>query len=140
MEATLRWEGEGLHFTVSAESGHTATYDSPIEVGGTDRAIRPMEGLLSAMLACFSADVVSILRKKRRQLLGFSLRAKATRRDDFPRVFTRVEIHLFVRSPDATTTDVERAIELSRTKYCSAMAMFEAAGCEIAVDFVLEST
>lgn len=92
-----------------------------------------MEGLLSAMLACFSADVVSILRKKRKTVQAYTLTAEAERRAEFPQVFTRVRITLTVVSPDAEINDLERSIELSRTKYCSAMAMFEAAGCAIAI-------
>ncbi|GIV22600.1 MAG: OsmC family protein [Bacteroidia bacterium] len=133
MQASLHWRGEGLHFVAYLGSGHTLAYDSPIEVGGSDKAARPMEGLLSAMLACFSADVVSILRKKRKAIQTYALTAEAQRRTDFPQVFTSVHINLTIVSPDAEMADVLRSIELSRTKYCSAMAMFEAAGCTIEI-------
>jgi len=96
-----------------------------------------MEGLLASMLACFSADVVSILQKKRKTVRTFRVQAQAERREEFPRVFTAVTLHLRVESPDATPADVERSIELSRTKYCSAMAMFEAAGCRIHITYEL---
>lgn len=139
MEVYLEWKNAGLHFTARTPDGHTLEYDSPQEAGGTDKAARPMEGLLSAMLACFSADVVSILHKKRKTLTAYSLTAQATRREEFPRVFTQVSIHLYIESPDATPADVERSIELSRTKYCSAMAMFEAAGCGIEIEYKLSS-
>ncbi|MCS7154071.1 MAG: OsmC family protein [Bacteroidia bacterium] len=137
MQVTLRWAGEGLHLAAQTASGHQLFYDSPIEVGGTNKAARPMEGLLSAMSACFAADVISILQKKRKTLRSFTLQAKGTRREEHPRVFTSVQITLRVESPDATPADLERSIELSRTKYCSAMAMFEAAGCQIQIDYTL---
>ncbi|MEN3040685.1 MAG: OsmC family protein [Bacteroidia bacterium] len=137
MHITLRWAGEGLRFTAQTDSGHTLTYDSPVEVGGTDSAARPMEGLLSAMMACFSADVVSILRKKRKTILAYRAEAQAQRNDTHPQVFTHVSLHLHIKSPDATLSDVARSIELSRTKYCSAMAMFEAAGCAIEIQYSL---
>lgn len=133
MEATLVWQNEGLHFRAHVESGHTLTYDSDPAVGGTDRGARPMEGLLSAMMACFAADVVSILQKKRKTVQSFKVSAAAERQEEFPKVFTRVELKVEVVSPDATLADVDRSIELAREKYCSAMAMFIAAGCEIVI-------
>lgn len=140
MTAQLEWSGQGLHFFVLPESGHTIAFDSPVEVGGTDQAARPMEGLLASMLACFSADVVSILQKKRKTVQAFQVQARAQRREEFPRVFTEVSLHLVVESPDAAPADVERSIELSRTRYCSAMAMFEAAGCRISITYDLNSS
>ncbi|MCX8112250.1 MAG: OsmC family protein [Bacteroidia bacterium] len=137
MHINLHWMGEGLHFLAQSDKGHTLSYDSPQEVGGTDRAARPMEGLLSAMLACFSADVLSILRKKRKTVETFFVEAQAERRPEPPQVFTSVKISLNLKSPDATSADVERSIYLSRTKYCSAMAMFEAAGCTIDIFYTL---
>jgi putative redox protein len=84
-----------------------------------------MEGLLLSMMACFSADVVSILRKKRKTVTSYQLSAQAERAEDFPKVFTTIQLHLLVQSPDSQPADVERSIELARTKYCSAMAMFD---------------
>ena len=140
MQVTLTWKNEGLHFTAQVPSGHTLTFDSDPAVGGTDRGARPMEGLLSAMLACFAADVVSILQKKRKTVQSFTIEAQAQRREEFPKVFTRVEILVTLHSPDATLADVDRCIELARDKYCSAMAMFVAAGCEIGIQRVLHNT
>ena len=138
MRATLTYCGQGLHFTGQSDSKHALAFDSPEEVGGTDAAARPMEGLLLSMMACFSADVVSILQKKRKTLTAYQLTAQADRAEDFPKVFTAVRLHLTLRSPDAQPADVERAIELARTKYCSAMAMFERAGCNISITYELQ--
>lgn len=138
MQAILTYSGRGLYFTGEADSRHSLSFDSPKEVGGTDAAARPMEGLLLSMMACFSADVVSILQKKRKTVASYQLTAQADRAEDFPKVFTAVRLHLMVRSPDAQPADVERSIELARTKYCSAMAMFERAGCAISITYELE--
>jgi len=96
-----------------------------------------MEGLLLSMMACFSADVVSILRKKRKTVTSYQLSAQAERAEDFPKVFTAIQLHLIVQSPDAQPADVERSIELARTKYCSAMVMFERAGCALHITYEL---
>ena len=139
MEATLIYTGQGLHFIGKSDSGHAIAFDSAREVGGTDAAARPMEGLLLSMMACFSADVVSILQKKRKTVTGYQVTAKAQRAEDFPKVFTAVDLHLLVQSSDAQPADVERSIELARTKYCSAMTMFERAGCTITITYELRS-
>jgi len=138
VQATLTYSGQGLYFTGQADSGHSLSFDSPEEVGGTNAAARPMEGLLLAMMACFSADVVSILQKKRKAVTAYQLTAQADRAEDFPKVFTAIRLHLMVRSSDAQPADVERAIELARTKYCSAMTMFERAGCAISITYELQ--
>ena len=96
-----------------------------------------MEGLLLSMMACFSADVVSILQKKRKSVAAYQVTAKAQRAEDFPKVFTAVALHVTVHSPDAQPADVERAIELARTKYCSALTMFERSGCVITITYEL---
>jgi putative redox protein len=137
VQAILTYTGQGLHFIGQADSGHQLSFDSPQDVGGTDAAARPMEGLLLSMMACFSADVVSILRKKRKTVTSYQLSAQAERAEDFPKVFTAIQLHLLVQSPDAQPADVERSIELARTKYCSAMAMFERAGCALHITYEL---
>ncbi len=137
MRAELQYSGQGLHLVGQARSGHSLSFDASTEVGGTDLAIRPMEALLLSMMACFSADVVSILQKKRKHLTGYSLFAEADRAATFPQVFTAVRLHMRVQSADADPADIERAITLSRTKYCSAMAMFERAGCQVQIRYEL---
>jgi len=98
-----------------------------------------MEGLLLSMMACFSADVVSILNKKRKTVTAYHLHAEADRAEDFPKVFTAVRLHLIVQSPDAQPADIERSVELARTKYCSAMTMFERAGCALSITYELRN-
>ncbi len=137
MKAHLAYAGQGLLFTGHADSLHPLAFDSDQAVGGRDAAPRPMEGLLLSMMACFSADVVSILHKKRRTVKGYQLFAEADRAEGFPKVFTAVRLHLVVESPDAQSADLDRSIELARTKYCSAMAMFERAGCAIVITYEL---
>ncbi len=138
MQATLTYQNQGLLFEGQADSGHTIRFDSPLEVGGTDQAIRPMEGFLLSMLACFSADVVSILQKKRKTLTHYQIQAQAQRAADHPMVFTEIHLRLILTSPNAQPVDVERAIELSQIKYCSAMAMVARSGCTITIDYELQ--
>ena len=78
----------------------------------------PMQLLAFALAGCMSADVVSILQKGRHPLTGLRVSLTGERASDAPRRFLRIVLHYHVAgavSPDA----VERAIALSRDKYCS---------------------
>ncbi len=68
-------------------------------------------------------DVLSILRKKRQDVNGFEVQLHADRAEDHPHVFTDISVRYIVRGRDIDPKAVERAIELSTTKYCSAHAM-----------------
>jgi putative redox protein len=68
-------------------------------------------------------DVISILRKKRQQVSGLEVEVRASRVDEHPRVYDRVEVIYRVRGTKVDRKAVERAIELSETRYCPAIAM-----------------
>lgn len=78
----------------------------------------PMQLLAFALAGCMSADVVSILQKGRHTLNGFRTSLRGERAEEPPRRFLRVtlEFHIIGEPPSDA---VERAIELSRDKYCS---------------------
>jgi putative redox protein len=68
-------------------------------------------------------DVISILRKKRQQVVDFEVLVDAARAEEHPRVFTDIVVKYVVHGVDVDPTAVARAIELSETKYCPAQAM-----------------
>ncbi|MBN1178685.1 MAG: OsmC family protein [Anaerolineae bacterium] len=84
----------------------------------------PMEYLLLGLAGCTGMDVVSILQKKRQPFTNLEVRVTAERADEHPRVYTKVHMTFVVTGKDVKPEAVERAIELSETKYCSASAMF----------------
>jgi putative redox protein len=93
---------------------------------GEDReetGVRPMRLVLLGMAGCSAMDVVSILQKKRQALSGMQVVATAERAEDHPKVFTSVHLEFVVQGESVEVSAVERAIELSVTKYCAAIAM-----------------
>jgi putative redox protein len=68
-------------------------------------------------------DVVSILRKKRQNIAAFEIQLEAQQADEHPRVFTHIDVKYIIRGKDVRAAAVERAIDLSVSKYCSAQAM-----------------
>jgi putative redox protein len=68
---------------------------------------------------------LSILQKKRQDVTGFHVDLQASRAEEHPKVFTDMKITYHITGRDIDPAAVERAIELSETKYCPAQAMFQ---------------
>lgn len=122
METSLRWVG-GAAFVGETSSGHCIVMDGPAEGGGRNLGPRPMEMLLIGMGGCAAYDVVSILKKSRQDIQDCKIDLTAKRADDIPRVFTDIHVHFTVIGKDMQEKQVERAINLSAEKYCSASIM-----------------
>lgn len=122
MIAHSDWKHDNVYETVS-ESGRTITLDADAE---HTHGPSPMEAILMALCSCTSVDVVEILRKKRQQLTGLRVSARAERAEDPPRVFTRIMLTYAVRGT-LNRKAVEDAVSLSKNKYCSVSKMLEKA-------------
>jgi putative redox protein len=114
---------QGITFVGKTDSNHWVTMDGPEEFGGSNAGTRPKELILLALGGCTGSDVVSILRKKRVQLDGFEIAFTAEVSEEHPQVFKSIHMDFVFRGDDIKPGDVERAIELSETKYCSVHAM-----------------
>lgn len=123
MECTVRWSGEGMSFIAETGTGHLVAMDGSPEAGGRNLAPRPMEMLLLGTGGCTAFDVVLILKRGRHDVRGCEVRLVAERADTDPKVFTRIAFHFTVRGRGLKREAVERAVQLSHDKYCSASAM-----------------
>ena len=56
-------------------------------------------------------------------MTGFEVKVNAARAQEHPKVFTALEIHYIIRGHSIDAVAVERALDLSKTKYCPAQAM-----------------
>jgi putative redox protein len=122
MNASAIWN-EGLSFTGIAESGFSVPLGTNVEYGGADDGFRPLELMLVSLAGCTGMDVISILLKKRQQVTGFQVNVQAERAMEHPRVLTSVKVEYYVEGHNLDHAAVERAVELSETKYCAARAM-----------------
>jgi putative redox protein len=122
MDATVTWD-HSLTFTGTADSGFTVALGADPAVGGEDDGFRPMELIAVGLAGCTAMDVMSILNKKRQDVTGFEVKVHAERATEHPRVFTNIVIEYLVHGRQIDPAAVERAIELSETKYCPAQAM-----------------
>jgi putative redox protein len=122
MECTVRWH-DGMSFIAETGSGHMITMDGPPDAGGRNLAPRPMETVLAGTGGCTAFDVVMILKRSRQDITDCSVKLTAERADTDPKVFTKINMHFVVTGKGLKTEAVERAVNLSAEKYCSASIM-----------------
>jgi putative redox protein len=107
--------------------GHRFMIDADPMVGGRNRGPKPKGLTLSSLAGCTAMDVISILRKMRVPVEGFSVHAKAELTADHPRVFTGVHITYRFKGKDLPMDKLENAVKLSQEKYCGVSAMLRKA-------------
>ena len=122
MEANVIWKRR-LSFTGKADSGFTLPLGTSPDVGGDNDGFRPTELFLIGLAGCTGMDVISILQKKRQEVTNFEIFVKADRSDTHPKVFTHIQVEYVVTGHNIEREAVERAVELSTTKYCPAQKM-----------------
>ncbi len=124
MECTIQWmPGTGMGFVAETGSGHFLTMDGAPDGGGRNLAPRPMETVLAGTGGCTAYDVVLILKRGRHDVRGCQVQLKAERATEDPKVFTAINMHFVVTGKSLPAAAVERAIQLSHDRYCSATIM-----------------
>jgi putative redox protein len=122
LKATIKWTDQ-VNFVAETGSGHTVIVDGSPEAGGHNLGPRPMELVLAGTAACTAFDVVWILKKARQTISACVVEVEAERAPAEPKVFTRLHFIYRIRGEDLTPAQVERAVKLSKDKYCSATLM-----------------
>ncbi|MCS7228619.1 MAG: OsmC family protein [Candidatus Kryptonium sp.] len=122
---------DGMTFIGKGESNHWVVMDSAESVGGTNAGTRPMELVLIALGGCSGMDVVSILKKKRVKFDKFEMKISGERAEEHPKVYTKVDVEYIIYGRGINPKDVEHAIELSQTKYCSVSAILKKSGAQV---------
>ena len=136
MDCTVTWVGpqaasgglSNMSFLAQTGSGHSIMMDGAANaeqpaLGGANLAARPMELLLAGAGGCSAFDVVLMLQRGRHAVQGCTVKISAERADTPPQVFTKIHMHFTVTGSNLPTTAVERAVQMSHEKYCSATIM-----------------
>ena len=124
MKARVQWL-DGRAFVGESGSGHAVVMDGAPDSGGRNVGVRPMEMLLLGLGGCTAFDIVMILERMREKVTGLDIALEAERAGEDPKVFTHVKLIYKVTGRNLKPANVERAVNLSAEKYCSASAMFE---------------
>jgi len=115
---SVRYAGDEF-FVATVPSGHEIKLDVK---SGRRAAPGPLELFIAGLAGCTAADVISILQKKRQQVSSYHVEVRTQRREDHPRAFVRIELKHVVHGKQISAEAVQRAIDLSTNKYCSAVA------------------
>jgi putative redox protein len=134
MKARIKWT-EQAQFVGSSDSGHAVVMDGPVDGGGRNLGLRPMEMVLLGTGGCTAYDVVDILKKSRQPIQDCVVEIDADRADEAPKVFTRIHIRFIVTGKGLSEAAVKRAVDLTAEKYCSASIMLKRAGVQIGYDY-----
>lgn len=122
MKARVKWVEEVM-FVGESGSGHAVIMDGAAEAGGRNLGFRPMEMLLLGLGGCSAFDVVMILKRGREQVTDCIVEIDAERATEDPKVFTRIAMRYIISGTALDPKKVERAVNLSAEKYCSATAV-----------------
>jgi len=137
MKARVKWV-EDRTFTGEVEAGHKIVFGNGI--GDKPKpGPSPMELMLIATGGCAAFDVVHILEKGREPVEDCVCELDAERAETEPKVFTKIHMHFIVKGRSLDPKKVERAVQLSAEKYCSASRMM-AAMAEVTHDFEVVDT
>jgi putative redox protein len=109
--AKLEWDGEEQYTGLIGK--HEVSLD-----GSADAAPTPVHLLALSLAGCMAIDLVHILTRGRHQVTSLETTFTGRRADDEPRRFTHIRLD-FVLKGQMQPEHVERAIQLSRDKYCS---------------------
>lgn len=124
MECTINWvPASGMSFLAETGSGHVLAMDGAPDGGGRNLAPRPMETVLAGTGGCTAYDVVLILKRGRHDVRGCQVKLSSERAPADPKVFTRIHMHFVITGKALPEAAVQRAIQMSHEKYCSASIM-----------------
>jgi putative redox protein len=115
------WNG-GLAFEVQ-QDGHDFIIDGSEEFGGHDLGPRPKNLLLTALAGCTGMDVVAILAKMKITDFGLEVNVRGELGNEHPMIFTTITIEYRFTGLNLSREKIERAVSLSREKYCGVSAM-----------------
>jgi putative redox protein len=122
MKARIKWL-QDVAFVGEAGSGHSVVMDGAPDAGGRNIGFRPMEMLLVGLGGCSAFDVMLILKRGREQVTDCVVELDADRAETDPKVFTNIRMRYIVTGRALDPKKVERAVNLSAEKYCSASAI-----------------
>ncbi len=136
LESTVTWVDQ-VHFKASGGTGHEVLMDGPEAAGGQNRGSRPMELILMGLGGCTAYDIVDILTKGRQDLVSMRTELRGARAEDTPQTFTHITIHFVIAGRGIDAAKVQRAINMTAEKYCSASIMLARGGVTIEHSFEL---
>jgi len=107
--------------------GHKVTIDASEEVGGSNLGPRPKKLMLTALAGCTGIDVVLILKKMKVVPEAFNVIVEGELTDEHPKYYKKVKVIYQFKGKDLPMSKLEKAVNLSETKYCGVSAVYKEA-------------
>lgn len=121
-EIKVRWS-TNRQFVGWDEAGHGVVMDAKPEYKGEGTGPRPVDLVLYGLAGCTGMDVISVLQKKRQDVIGLQVNVRGHQREeDYPHYYEDIHVEYVVTGHGVTEAAVSRAIQLSEEKYCSVSA------------------
>lgn len=118
MKVNLKRINQAFHYEAETEEKIKVSIDANPTIGGEGKGARPMELVLMGLGGCASIDLGLILKKQRQVLEDYQVEVSATRDETPSKAFQSINLH-FNLFGSLDSEKVEKAIELTLTKYCS---------------------
>lgn len=138
MKIELERLNDAVQLKATNEDGVSFMMDGSPAIGGQNLGMRPMQVLLSSLGGCSSMDVLSMLKKMQQDVQDYKVAIDGHREEGVePSLFRKIHVHFYLKGNNLDANKVQRAIELSMTKYCSVAKTLESTA-EITSDFKIE--
>jgi putative redox protein len=121
-------------FEVNNEKGAKVIIDASPEIGGKNQGLTPMQLLAGSLAGCMSIDVISILNKQKIEPSYFAIEIQATKKEGQPSPFENIKL-IFIVNKEVPHDKLEKAIILSKEKYCS---VYFSLNKEIEITYIIE--
>ncbi|TAH28207.1 MAG: OsmC family peroxiredoxin [Cytophagales bacterium] len=135
MRIDIKRINDAVNLEATNESGVKLLMDGSDAIGGKNLGMRPMQILLASLGGCSSMDVLSILKKMQQDVTEYQVVLNGNREEGVePSLFKTIDVKFILKGNNLDANRVERAIELSMTKYCSVAKTLEPT-CSITSSF-----
>ncbi len=117
--------------------GHKIYLDTAPEHGGKNLGPRPKPLMMVALAGCTGMDVAAILKKMRVEIEALSIEVEGDITEDHPKRFEGMKVIFKVKGKDVPLASVEKAVNLSRDRYCGVSVNY-AKAFPIAYEIIIE--
>lgn len=118
----INWTGKMSFESVGKEGN--LLLDADEKVGGQGKGLRPKALMLTALGGCTAMDIASLLKKMRAEVSDFKIEVQAEMTEEHPKFYNKTHLIYKFYGSDFKKDKIEKAVNLSKERYCGVMEMF----------------
>jgi putative redox protein len=115
------WKNGTTEFECISPNGVKTVLGTSTE---NNKIASPKAMMLSSLAVCSGLDIVAILGKMRVELDNFKIKTVASLTEEHPKYYDKVKVQYQFFGKDLDKEKIEKAVNLSVTRYCGVMEMF----------------